>query len=948
MTGSGFQNESFIEESWGGLSMADMLTLPLEQRQLMVWLIRQPAVTLADVAQHLGVSEVEAQQQMATLLTLGYVQVVPSSPGEGWGEGPSPAAADSMRYRARILSRQRAGSIDPSESITVAPLAVMLSGASLVAPGGLLTLSVTVTNKGDTSAIIDVFLEDLPASLYAWVSSTQERLALGPDQSREAVFHFQVPATAMAGYYTYALVVDSPQHYPGSPPQRFEQRVQVLPAAEDADQANDPTFFLLPPTRAASPVSLGPGETLDLQVVVHNRGQRVDRFRLRCLDLPTGWLTITYPQGFQAVGLSLLEQYLDLNPNDQGTIALRLTVPPNTLAGSYVGTLHLQSENQPDLTLLDLLYLDVRPVYQVNFSFRTLVSRVQNQAGVYMVQASNQGNTPRSLGFQAIPLDGGDLCAFTLEPPELHLAPQQTQTVQITVQPHPRRKRPWVGGGRVINFTVETQDLESHPLTEIPMQGFLLWEARPWWQVLPLVLLAIGGVAAGLWLLWWLFIRPPVPPQVVRLAPADPQYSEANDDAVRLDFQISQPRRLQRLELVGQSPEGTITSGPITYDLSQGLPADLEPFCTLSRVLLTCRAVLTDARQPGQYQFTLTAFSKPRRGNLSPHQLTSALITVDPFPKPEILAFGPSQPVYPEAPPPNSAQPVAAGNRANAAENAGNAGSNTEANPRNNGGANPRANPEADPYGIRLNWAIAHPERVAVLELVGRDPEGTVVFPRIQIDLRQGIPEQLQPFCRVDGALICENLQTGVRQAGRYIFELTVIPVDGPADPPITLATAPILIEARPPQILSFSVNGQPMQPKYTVTLAPNQPPPQMVVSWQVEANPGTTVALLPVPGNVPPQGRLPLPLSAESSSTVITLQVTNRDGQQVQRSFTLATVALPPPAAAGGEGDNGAAAAEAAAAAAEAAGEPGDPLVTPRPSSSNGLSPSELPPQFE
>ena len=824
-------------------------------------------MTLADVAQHLGVPDAEVQKQLTLLLAQGYVQAVSPPSEESWQEGSAWVNPPPVQYRARILSRQRANHVEVPSAPGPAPLAVMLSGASLVAPGGTVTLSVTVTNKGDTSAVIDVFLEDLPDSLYAGVSSTQERLALGSDQSREAIFTFLVPATAMAGYYTYALVVDAPQSYPSSPPQRFEQRLQVLPAAEDADQTSDPTFFLLPPTRSASPVSLSPGDTLELQVLVHNRAQRVDRFRLHCLDLPSEWLTITYPQGFQAVGLSLTDPHLDLNPNDQGTILVLLTVPPNTLAGSYVGTLQLQSENQPDLVLLELLYLEVRPVYQMNLSFRTLVSQVQHQAGVYRVQASNQGNTPRTLSFQALPLDGGDLCTFTLDPPELHLAPQQTQTAQLTVQPQTRRKRPWVGGGRVINFAVETQDPEGHPLPDIPMQGFLLWESRPWWQVLPLVLLVIGSVVTGLWLLWWLLLRPPVPPQVVRLAPADPQYSEVNDDAVRLDFQISQPRRVQRLELVGQSPEGAITSGPLTYDLSQGLPPDLKPFCTLSRILLTCRAVLTDARQPGQYQFTLTAFPKPGRGRLVPHTLTSALITVDPFPTPEILAFGPSQPVYPEAPPP----PVAQGNGASNL-----ASDNPEASPA---GAN---TPATDPYGIRLNWAIAHPQRIAALELVGRDPEGTIVFPAVQIDLRQGLPEALQPFCKMEDLLVCENLQTGVRQAGRYIFELTVIPVDGPADPPITLATAPILIEARPPQILSFLVNGQPMQSKYTITLAPGQPPPPLVVSWQVEANPGTTVALLPVPGNVAPQGSLPIPLSPETSSTVITLQVTNRDGAAI------------------------------------------------------------------
>jgi len=913
MTGSGFPRESAVErEISGSISMSDVLTLPPEQRRVMVWLIRQNTVTLDDVAQRLDCSEAEAQDVLDTLLEQGYVQViVPAS--ETSSEIP-------LLYRAQAIQRQRSTITDVLAIATPAPLAVILSGLGdgTVSPGETVTLSVTVTNKGDESAIIDIFLDALPTALYGWVSSPQERLALGPDQSGEVVFQFQVPATAIPAHYTYNLVVDAPQHYPTSPPLLFEQSLQVLPAAQDFTEASDPTFFLIPPTRAASPASLAPGDTLEVQVWVHNRGDRVDRFRLRCLDLPVEWVKISYPQGFQQVGLTLAEQFLDLNPGEQGTILVLVTIPLDTLAGSYVGTLQLQSENQPDLALLDLLYLTVRPVYQVFFSFRTLVGRVQDQSGVFMVQASNQGNIARSLQFQALPLDGGDLCTYTLEPPLLLLLPRQTQTVRLLVQPNQPRKRPWLGGGRVLNFAVEVQDVENNPLPEVPMQGFLLWEARPWWQLLPLVLLGLGALATLIWLIWWTLLRPPIAPRVVRLVPSDTEYFVANDDAVQLDFQVSDPERVQALELVGQSAEGAIISNPVTYDLSQGLPPALEPFCTLTPQFLTCRNVLTDARQPGEYRFTLTAFPRPGRGNVPPASLTAPPVAIAPYPQPEILTFTSTQPIYPEAPPPPTAPTPP-----------------------------PLEDPATSPYGIRLNWAISHPERVAALQVVGKDPEGTVVLPPVILDMRNGIPEDLEPFCAIDARLVCQNLQTGFRQAGSYLFELTVLPLDGPPPTPITQTTPPIRIEARPPQILQFQVNGEPMQPTYIVPVDQDQPLPQFVVSWQVEANPGTTVALLPVPGNVAPQGSLPIPLSPEPSSTVITLQVTNSAGTQVVRSFTLQTFD-PTPGDAGVAAEGGAGAgAGAAGAAGENGAAGGGSLTAPRPSRPGSLGPSELPPQF-
>jgi hypothetical protein len=888
--------------------MADVLALPDERRQVMVWLLRQGTVTLPEIAQHLERSEEEAQMLINPLIEQGFIQIIVSEPEAG-----TPGESRIV-YRAQSIQRQRSPESETGNLPTMSPLAVIcnLAGNGIVSPGNRLELSATVTNRGDQSAVIDVFLDDLPPTLYQWCDSTQERLALGANQTGEVIFQFEISASALPGGYTFALVVDAPQHYPNSPPQRYEQMLQVLPSLQGAVQASDPTFFLQPATSAASPATLSPGEALTVQVTVLNRSDRVDRFRLRCLDLPSDWISISYPQGFQQPGLTLQEMYLDLNPGEQGTIQMLVMLPLDVLAGSYVGTVQLRSENQPHLALLDLLYLNVRPVYQLDLSFRTLLSRVRTQAGLFAIQASNRGNTARSLQLQVVALDDRKLCDYTLEYAELHLAPQQTRTSRLWAKPKHPWRRPLIGGGRLINFSVAVSDPAQHPLPETPMQGFIVWEARPWWQLLPFILLGVGALATLIWLIWWLLFRPPVVPRIVRFAPADTQYSVANGDVIRLGFQVSHPRRIQAIEIVGQSPEGEVISQPVSYDLSAGLPSALEPFCVENRQLLTCRNLLTDARRPGEYLFTLTVIPQPGRGSAAPDRLTAPPVAIAPFPLPEIIAFEPTQPVYPEAPP---AQEVTGEN--------GETGENIE-----------------EPYGIRLNWAISDPDQLQAVQIVGRDAEGTVVLPAVVLDFRAGVPEPLRPFCAVQEQLICQNVPTGIQQAGNYTFELTVVPATGIPDPPITQTTDPIRIEARPPQILSFQVNGAPVQPKYVLPIDQGQPIPQVLLSWEVAATPGTTVELLPVPGAVAPEGSLPLPLSPNPGATVFTLQVTNSAGQQVTRSFTIETFdPTPQPPAVVINGEEEAAAGN---------GGNGGSLSAPRPTQPGVLSPSELPPQFE
>jgi len=305
---------------------------------------------------------------------------------------------------------------------------------------------------------------------------------------------------------------------------------------------------------------------------------------------------------------------------------------------------------------------------------------------------------------------------------------------------------------------------------------------------------------------------------------------------------------------------------------------------------------------------------------------------------PEIVELMPTQAAYQQAPPRSNSTLTTS------VTATGGKSVDSKASPNATTGPNPN-----DPYEIHLNWAIANPAQIRGLILNGYNAEGTAVMPPKEYDFARGIPEDLKNLCILRRGLICQNVATGIRQVGSYSFELTVIPWGAQPEKAIARKTEPIAIQARPPRILTFQVNGETVMPKYILPVDQGQPSPEIVLSWEVENTEGTKVELLPAPGPVLPKGAMLLPLSPGPSSTVITLKVTNAAGEQIARSFTMETFDPTPgqtaAEAAGAAGAGAAGAAGTPGAAGAAAGAAG--LTAPVPAQRGTLSPSELPPQF-
>lgn len=735
------------------------------------------------------------------------------------------------------------------------PVGVILnpSGSASVMAGEVFQLSVTACNQGTISALIDIFIDESSGLLREWCISPYNRLALNPGESSEIVFQIQVPVEAIPENYTYAVVVDAPHHYPEDTPIQYRSQLQVIPFVQESQRVTDPTFTLQPATTSEAPILLQLGQPLPVVVLVHNRSDRVDRFRLTCPDLATAWFQIRYPEMYTAAGLVRTAEALELNPGDRGEIQVVLMPPPGTWAGIYSPSIRLHSANYPDLVLLDVVYLQLQAIYLLDVELLAIAGKVKRQPGLYKVQLQNRGNSVREVVLVVRGVEDGGLCTYTLVSDRVRLLPGDIATVDLQVQPRTKWwRRPWFD--KSLDFVVEVEDVQSLPLVRDRLPGSLQWQGRPRWQWLLFLLTIAGIIGAIAFLIWWWLTKPPIRPQIVDFSPYATFYQEANGDAIRLNWKISHPEKIRSLKLQGFSPEGVVVSNPIVFDFGKGVPNELKSFCSLDRTL-TCQNVLTDARKAGNYIFELALVSKNQQQSVLESRKTTT-IQIVPIPLPKIVDFTSTQPNYEEI-------------------------------------DNPVSNTSISNNSILLNWQINSPKQIKELRIIGRSPDGAVVSPLKTYDFTNGIPLLLTRSCFLKQTefLICRSVPVGVRKAGVYIYELTVV---SQQENKLDLKkTEQIKVNQKviPFRIVEFKINDAEALPKYIIRIDDNRAT-ALKLSWKVEGDRNIKVELLPSPGTVNREGTIIYPLSQKPASETITLQVTNEAGEQIRRSVSFEMIA--------------------------------------------------------
>lgn len=896
-----------------GFSTVDILTLSPRQKQIINWIMRQREATLEAIATYIEAELEDTRLEVTDLINQGFIETRES-------QGITYYEIDFRRQQ--ITDSLEAMS---SASPVMRPLSIILnpSGTVLIATGESFELCVTITNQGDRSAVISVAIDQDSSSIYPWCPFPSESLALSVGQSCEVVFQIQVPPTTPPNDYNYTLIIDAPQHYPEHTPIQYRGRVIVQPAIQEVLRVNDPTFVTLPRTASDNPHQMRSGEIWQVMIAVVNRSERVDRFRVTVPDLDSKWFSIYYPEGLALAGIVESAEGLPLNPDNQGQITIIFKPPVDVWAGIYAPTIRVHSANNPELTLLDIVYFEILPTYQLDVQLVTLLTRVERQPSIYEMRLRSSGNIARELILRATSPEQEGLLIYTLIPEEVKIAPFGTAKINIEVVPT-KKCQPRFLGDRYLNFVIEIEDKQDAFLPNDRYPSNLLLAPRPWWQFGLLLIGILGLIGTVIFLIWWFFFRQPDVPQVLEFTSESSTYQESANEAIRLRWRITYPELLEEVAIEGQSSSGDVLSQPVTYNFSKGIPPELKEYCIIERELL-CQNVPTDARKPSEYIFQMKLLSQSSR-TIAP--VKSAKILVKPIPQAEILEFATTKPLYTESKPvlPNlPPAPVT-----NAIANPESVASPPPPNPENvakvietpaisnpplqqillsTSGITKFANnlslnkpkPDLD-NEVRLNWRIGNVSQVKEITIVGRTPEGEIKSPPLQFVMTEGLPRSLRPYCTVaDNQMICKNVPTEATAAGNYEFEMAIAPIspaaDLKADPKAvkpTRKTELTKIAPYPAKILELNVNGQEALPQYSFNLNPNVPT-VLILTWKVEASAAAKIDLLPAPGNIAAVGQLTLPLSPISAEVTYTLKVTNPDGQSIMRSFIVQTIAPPP-----------------------------------------------------
>ncbi len=736
------------------------------------------------------------------------------------------------------------------------PLQIIINppGIQFGMPGDPIELYVVVINQGNQSAVVDLYFsfDDQFANIMGWSVSPQESLAIAPQQTSDEVkFQLHIPDDALPGTYDYTLIVDAPQHYPQDTPIKFPMQLKVQIKEQTVSRINDPTFSLKPSSNPSKPLILNPSQPLQIGVIVENRSNLVDRFRITCLDLDEDWFTINYPTtGAEGTGLSEVTA-LSLNPRSQGQIFLTFHPPGDSLAGIYSPTIRLHSENSPDLVLLDLVYTQIPTIYRLDVQLQTILAQVSRSPAKYELSLTNQGNVVRELKFALESRDEEALYNYKFEPSEIRLLPNKNYTSNLTVKPRPWWRRHWWGGGLVINFQAQIQDKNNLPLNNTLPQLSFVWKPRPWWQVLLLILVCLG-LFGGIGFIVWRLLNPD-PITLEEFSTRRPKYTEGEE--VELSWKIKNYQNLQSLLL-------TIAGNQKKYDFSKDTLKDTQGNklpCQAEKEYLSCDNVSTGVKAKGNYSFELQASYRKGALFFSQDAKTESQIRKVEISEKEIaevLELKTDRPQY------------------------------TKGN------------------NINLSWKISRPWLLKEIQITGKAEDGTSAGKlgvyRFNQDNQGNIifDSKLQNLCtKIENQqLECRNIPIFLSKAGKFTFEIKALPNNGSDRSSFKKTESAIEILPKPFRIISFTLNAseQPNQELKEGATA--------ILSWRVEGE-DIQVKLDPIIGDVPPVGSRELPVN-QAFPSQIKLQVNDKLGKQQpqEKAFAIAvikkvepTVAPPP-----------------------------------------------------
>ena len=505
----------------------------------------------------------------------------------------------------------------------------------IVESGSTVERRFVVFNLGKKNAEINISFtvaDRKSEQLQQWVTLEPNSITLEAGDSKEISLSFEIPQQATPGNYRYEIFLEAPAQYPDKFFRSSQQIVVDRPQQENK-WGEAAKFTLKPPASSNKPYRLKIEQKVEIKIEVENSSLLVDSFELSCPDLETKWYTIHYPErDIELTGLVTETEGLKLNPGKKGEITLVLHPPQSTLAGDYIRTIKLASQNRPDLVLLDALYLKILPDDRLDgdgMEITPLRRTLPQDKGEFEISITNQGNIQRDLtvGIR----DEQNLFAYTFKSNQLLLLPTQKETLAFTAKPRWFMfwRRPFWGKGLEVKFAPELQNTEDLVLpetrrppalpTDVP-QGTIVWSRRPLWHLILLITLLVTGVSGTIFFLWWQFFRLPPAPRIKAFGTTKVIDETTETESVVFNWEIDNLEQLQKISIT--STDDNNKKEHKSYrnlnecdgnELQKCIPQEIVNFCNIENRILNCQKITTNIEESGKYTFELQLFPKPVR-----------------------------------------------------------------------------------------------------------------------------------------------------------------------------------------------------------------------------------------------------------------------------------------------------------------------------------------------
>lgn len=286
-------------------------------------------------------------------------------------------------------------------------------------------------------------------------------------------------------------------------------------------------------------VSVEPGASVPISIVIHNRGESRERFEMEIEGVDPEWKAVPVPVFEADAGEKHSERFFFKPPRASESVA-----------GDYPFVVRVRSLETGATQIMQGV-LQVKPFHHLSMEVspkRGIVSPVHRNS-TFEVTLMNLGNSEHTV--RVLAGDAEEECAYELESDQIIVGPGAQRQVEMTVSP---KRNPWFTSGRLVGISISARSVDTPSVTSTSQAQL---EQRP---LLSIATLAIGVICAVVFFAWYLARPKPVVFDVT----ADHSSVKAGDP-VTISWHMRGANRVLIKTPTDVIYDGTATNGEKTY-----------------------------------------------------------------------------------------------------------------------------------------------------------------------------------------------------------------------------------------------------------------------------------------------------------------------------------------------------------------------------------------------